>query len=82
MSKTPILDFIERENRIPTDAEFRYICLRNGLSFENEARDLIGTLRDEGVFRPRMNATLRELLAVLARTARAKPRLVVDNTPR
>ena len=77
---SPILDFLETENRVPTDAEFRHICVRHGISFQREAHELIEILRTEGVFESQMSPTLRQLAAVLARTAGWKPRLLVDNT--
>jgi len=80
--QSPILDFLETENRVPTDAEFRHICVRHGISFQREAHQLIEILRNEGVFRPKMSPTLHKLAAVLARTAGCKPRLMVDNTVR
>ncbi len=80
--QSPILDFLETENRVPTDTEFRHICVRHGISFQREAHQLIEILRTEGVFQPKMSPTLRQLAAVLARTAGWKPRLLVDNTVR
>jgi len=80
--QSPILDFLENENRVPTETEFRHICLRHGISFQREAHQLIQILRNEGVFKPNMSPTLRQLAAVLARTAGYKPRLMVDNTAR
>lgn len=79
MIEAPFLDFIELKNRVPTDHEFRRLCVDRGISFQREARALIEMFRREGIFGPRMLPAHRELLAVLTRTAGLRPTLVVDN---
>ncbi len=79
MIEESFLDFLELKNRVPTDREFRHLCVDRGISFQREARALIELFRREGVFGPRMKAEHRQLLAVLTRTAGFKPALVVDN---
>lgn len=80
MIEAPLLDFIELKDNIPTDSEFRRLCVERGISFQREARILIDYFRSNGIFGPRMSATHRRLLAVLTRTAGLKPTLAVDNT--
>ena len=79
MIEAPFLDFLELKNRVPTEGEFRHICVDRGISFQREARALIELFRREGIFGPRMRPAHRQLLAVLTRTAGFKPTLVVDN---
>jgi hypothetical protein len=80
MIETPFLNFLELKNRVPSDAEFRQLCVRRGVSYQHEARNLIHALRGAGIFGPRMDRAERELLAVLTRTGGFKPRLVVSNS--
>ncbi len=79
MIEAPQLDMFELKNNVPTDAEFRRLCVERGISFQREARILIDLYRSRGIFGPRMTAAHRQLLAVLTRTAGLKPTLVVDN---
>lgn len=79
MIEAPFLDFLELKNRVPSEDEFRHLCVDRGISFQREARALIELFRREGIFGPRMQPTHRRLLAVLTRTAGFKPTLVVNN---
>lgn len=81
MIEAPFLDFLEIKNRVPTDREFRHLCVQRGISFQQEARILIDLFRDQGVFGPKMRPEHRQLLAVLTRTAGLKPALLIDNSP-
>ncbi len=80
MIETPFLDFLELKNRVPTEQEFRRLCVNRGISFQREARALIDLFREEGLFGPRMNPAHRQLLAVLTRSSGFRPSLVVDNS--
>jgi len=82
MIEAPFLDFLELKNRVPTEHEFRHLCVNRGISFQREARALIELFRAEGIFGPQMNPEHRQLLAVLTRTGGFKPTLVADNSRR
>ncbi len=79
MIEAPFLDFIELKHRVPSEREFRHLCVERGISFQREARALIEVFRREGIFGPRMVPQHRELLAILTRTAGFRPTLVIDN---
>lgn len=79
MIEAPFLDFLELKSRVPTEREFRHLCVDRGISFQREARALIDLFRHQGIFGPRMRPEHRQLLAVLTRTAAFKPTLVIDN---
>lgn len=56
MIEAPFLDFLELTNRVPTDHEFRHLCVDRGVSFQREARVLIDLFRSQGIFGPRMRS--------------------------
>ncbi len=80
MIESPLLDAFDLRTNVPTEAEFRHLCVQRGISFQREARALIDVFRRTGVFGLRMTPSQRRLLAVLTRTAGLKPVLAVDNT--
>ncbi len=80
MSGTPFFTFLGHRDPAYAVADLRRMCARGELT-PLQAREVIAHLHKKGLFTEPMPDSQRSLLAILTRTGRMGPRLVVDNGP-